>query len=149
MFLDNLRQRSPPLRSQPRYLISFHLEHPALDVFSERDGGIDSCGPRIGVEVFSAGVVEKSFDFDGEDDLQPGVAASAVVEPDVVEGAEGEDAGFFGGGEGYGGVRMLYNFCLNAILLAWWIVSLDRLLQEGASTLLMLRLISEHFHINN
>ncbi|TGO46806.1 hypothetical protein BOTNAR_0563g00020 [Botryotinia narcissicola] len=102
MFLDNLRQRSSPLRSQSRYFISFHLEHPALDVFSERYGGINYCGPRIDIEVFSAGVVEKSFDFDGEDDLRPGVAAGAVVEPDVVEGAEGEDEGFFGGGEGYG-----------------------------------------------
>ncbi|TGO36784.1 hypothetical protein BHYA_0115g00350 [Botrytis hyacinthi] len=102
MFLDNLRQRSPSLRSQPPYLISFRLEHPALDVFSERYSGIGSSGPRIGIEVFYAGVVERSFDFESEDDLRPGVAAGAVVEPDVVEGAEGEDEGFFGGGKGYG-----------------------------------------------
>lgn len=102
MFLDNLCQRSSPLRSQPPYLISFHLEHPALDVFSERDSGIGSCGPRVGIEMFSIGVVERSFGSEGEDYLRPGVAAGAVVEADVVEGAEGEDEGFFGRGEGYG-----------------------------------------------
>ncbi|TGO17003.1 hypothetical protein BPAE_0455g00020 [Botrytis paeoniae] len=91
MFLNNLRQRSPSLRSQPPYLIPFHPEHPA---------DVDSWRPRVGFEAFSAGVVEGSFEFESEDDLRPGVAAGAVVEADVVEGAEGEDEGFFGVGEG-------------------------------------------------
>ncbi|TGO46602.1 hypothetical protein BCON_0316g00130 [Botryotinia convoluta] len=56
--------------------------------------------PGVDVKVLSIGIVEGSFDFEGEDDLRPGVAAGAVVEADVVEGAEGEDEGFFGGGKG-------------------------------------------------
>ncbi|TGO57277.1 hypothetical protein BELL_1353g00020 [Botrytis elliptica] len=84
MFLNNLRQRSPPS--------ALNLAISSLFTSSiQRSTDVDFWGPGVGIEVFSIGVVERSFDFESKDDLRPGVTPGAVLEADVVEDAEGED----------------------------------------------------------